>query len=356
MPEESFEEKTEQPTPKRLREARERGSVAKSTELNSAVMLLLGLSFLYFMGPKIGDMLMSGTRTVFMHIGNVDASVDQVGTYYTNGLDFVGKLLGPFFVFLVFIGLGVNVLQIGFLLTARPLEPDLGKLSPIKGFKQLFSLKGFVEGAKGTFKVILVFGVAFVVVKMDLRDIFAANDKSIGQITIFLAKEMYKLGLIASLILLVMALFDYAFQRWNYHRSLKMTKQEVKEERKQLEGDPMVKARIKSLQREMARRRMMDEVPKATVVVTNPTFIAIALRYEAREMDTPQVVAKGKRLMAERIKKMAVEHGIPIVEDKPLARGLYDLVEPGDDIPPDYFPAVAEILAYVYKLQNRTAA
>jgi flagellar biosynthetic protein FlhB len=156
--------------------------------------------------------------------------------------------------------------------------------------------------------------------------------------------------------LLIISLLDYLYQRYEYEKKLKMTRQEVKEERKQMDGDPQIKSRVRSLQREMARRRMMQEVPKATVVVTNPTYIAIAIRYEPDEMQTPKVVAKGKRLMAQRIRELAVNAGIPIVEDKPLARAMYDKVEAGSDIPVEFFTAVAEVLAYVYRLKRKRAA
>ena len=158
------------------------------------------------------------------------------------------------------------------------------------------------------------------------------------------------------MVLIIIAILDYAYQRYDHEKRLKMSHQELKEERKQMEGDPQVKARIRSLQREMARRRMMEQVPKATVVVTNPTYIAIAMRYEPAENDAPIVVAKGKRVIAERIKEIARENNVPIVEDKPLARAMYDKVDIGQPIPVEFFTAVAEILAYVYRLKNRTAA
>jgi flagellar biosynthetic protein FlhB len=166
----------------------------------------------------------------------------------------------------------------------------------------------------------------------------------------------FKVILRIALVLLVLAILDYAYQRYEHEKGLKMTKQEIKEEHKQAEGDPQIKSRVRSLQREMARRRMMQEVPKATVVVTNPTYIAIAMRYEPGEMEAPKVIAKGKRLIAEQIKKLALGAGVPIIEDKPLARAMYDKVNVGDDIPMEFFSAVAEILAYVYKLRKKEAA
>lgn len=355
MPEESFEEKTEQPTPKRLSDARERGSVAKSMELNSSVLLLAGATFLYLSGPSLTNNLLYSIRSWFAQAATVrETGVDLTGVYLA-GLHFMATAIGPFLLFIAVLGIAINLAQIGFLLTSKPLEPDLTKLSPLKGIKNLVSLRGLVETIKGILKIVLVGLIAYMVIKGDFAKILGSGDFSVGQLAVFTGKEMYKLVMILSLVLFVVAILDYMYQRWNHTRSLRMTKQEVKEERKQMDGDPMVKARIRSLQREMARRRMMDEVPKATVVVTNPTFIAIALRYEP-DMNAPKVVAKGKRAMAERIRETARAHGIPIVEDKPLARAMYDVVEPGDEVPQQFFAAVAEVLAYVYRLQKRKVA
>ncbi len=355
MAEDSFEEKTEQPTPKRLSEARERGSVAKSIELNSTVLLMASASYLYFAGPALTHNLTGLMRSWFMQAAVVrESGIDLLGIYVSS-LHFMARAIGPFLLFVTVLGIAVNVAQIGFLLTTKPLELDLGKLSPLKGIGNLVSLRGLVEAVKGILKIVVVGIISYMVIKGDFNTILGSGDLSVGQMAVFTGKEMYKVVMILCLVLFVVAILDYLYQRWNHTRSLRMTKQEIKEERKQMEGDPMVKARIRSLQREMARRRMMDEVPKATVVVTNPTFIAIALRYEA-DMNAPKVVAKGKRAIAERIRESARAHGIPIVEDKPLARAMYDMVEPGDEVPQEFFAAVAEVLAYVYRLQKKQVA
>lgn len=355
MPEDSFEEKTEQPTPKRLSEARERGSVAKSMELNSSVLLMASATYLYFAGPALTHNLTELMRSWFMQTAAVrQTGVDLQGVYVA-GLHFLARAIGPFLLFVTVLGLAVNIAQIGFLLTTKPLEPDLAKLSPLKGISNLVSIRGLVETVKGILKIVVVGIISYMVVKGDFNAILGCGDFSVGQMAVFTGTEMYKIVMILCLVLLAVAILDYLYQRWNHTRSLRMTKQEIKEERKQMEGDPMVKARIRSLQREMARRRMMDEVPKATVVVTNPTFIAIALRYDA-DMSAPKVVAKGKRAVAERIRETARAHGIPIVEDKPLARAMYDVVEPGAEVPQQFFSAVAEVLAYVYRLQKKQVA
>jgi flagellar biosynthetic protein FlhB len=172
----------------------------------------------------------------------------------------------------------------------------------------------------------------------------------------YLLSVAFKIFFWVAMVLVVLAFLDLAYQRFDNEKKLRMTRQEVKEEHKQMEGDPQIKARVRSLQREMARRRMMEDVPKATVVVTNPTYIAIAIRYEQESMRAPVVVAKGKRVMAERIRSIALKNSIPLYEDKPLARALYDKIEPGDEIPVEFYTAVAEILAYVYRLKTRNAA
>ncbi len=355
MADDSSGDKTEQATPKRLQEAREKGTVAKSTELNSAVVLLFGLTFLYATASKMWYELMKGMRVSFLHINTAEISMEAIRPYFFTGSLFLAKIIGPFLGFVAILGLTSNILQIGFLLTTKPLEPNLSKLNPLSGIKNLVSVKGIAEAFKSIFKIVLVTIASYLIIKSDIDKIFTCADYSSGAIIVFLGKEMFKLGIIISAILFIMAIIDYAFQRWNHMRSMRMTKQEIKEERKNIDGNPLIKSRIKSLQREMARRRMMDEVPKSTVVITNPTYIAIALLYE-EDMSAPKVVAKGKRAIAERIKETAKKNDVPIVEDKPLARSLYDIVEPGDEIPSEYFAAVAEILAYIYNLKNRKVA
>jgi flagellar biosynthetic protein FlhB len=198
--------------------------------------------------------------------------------------------------------------------------------------------------------------VAFITIRGEFETMLTLCHTSVGAIWMFILFLSFKIVFRVALVLVLLAILDYAYQKYEHEKKLKMTRQEVKEERKQMEGDPLVKSRIRSLQREMARRRMMEEVPKATVVVTNPTHLAIAIRYEPEEMETPVVLAKGKQYVAERIKEIALKENIPVVEDKPLARAMYDMIEPGDEIPVQFFNAVAEILAYVYKLKNKVAA
>ncbi len=356
MPEESYEERTEQPTPKRRREAREKGNVAKSTEINSVLVLFIGILILRFAGPWIFDQIGSSTAKSFGMISEPKLDSMSIIAYFRNSVITYFRVALPVAIGILFTGLFANVIQIGFLFTTEPLTPKLEKINPLSGFKRMFSLRSLVEAAKSIFKMLIIAVVAYLTLRGEFKQLLTLGQTSVGAVWVFILSTGFKIVFRAALVLVLLALFDYLYQRYEHEKKMKMTRQEVKEERKQLEGDPMVKSRIRSLQREMARRRMMEEVPKATVVVTNPTTLALAIKYEVDEMGAPVIVAKGKHLMAERIKSIARENAVPVVEDKLLARAMYDQVEPGDEIPVEFYNAVAEILAYVYKLKNKAAA
>jgi len=356
LPEDSNEERTEQPTPKRRREAREKGNVAKSTEINSVLVLLMGIIVLRIAGPWIFDQVGSTIAKSFGMISNPQLDQASIIVYFRSAVITFFKVALPIALSIMVIGLLANILQIGFLLTTKPIIPKLDKIDPIAGTKRMFSIRSLVEAAKSILKMLIIAVVAYLTIKGEFVNLLSLGQTSVGAMWIFILLTGFKIVFRVALVLILLALFDYFYQRYEHEKKLKMTRQEVKEERKQLEGDPLVKSRIRSLQREMARRRMMEEVPKATVVVTNPTTLAIAIRYEITEMEAPLIVAKGKYIIAERMKSLARENDIPIVEDKLLARAMYDQVEPGDEIPIEFYNAVAEILAYVYKLQNKAAA
>lgn len=356
MAEESFEEKTEAPTEKRRNESRQRGSVVKSTEVNSVLVLLTGLFMIKFFGPWMMKEMGGCMTELFKSISSADLSIERLMEISMGAIIVMLKAMTPVVAGILVVGMIANLMQIGFLFTVQPLVPNLNKLNPIAGMGRLFSFQSWVEAIKSVLKLGIIGTVAYMTVKAEFGTIMMLADASIGGILAFTAAASFKIILRVALVLIVLAILDYAYQRYQHEKKLKMTKQEVKEEHKQMEGDPKIKARVKSMQRELARRRMMQQVPKATVVVTNPTFIAIALRYDPAENDAPVVLAKGKRLIAERIREIAAANGIPIVEDKPLARGMYDKVEVGFPIPAEFFTAVAEIMAYVYRLKNRKAA
>lgn len=262
-------------------------------------------------------------------------------------------ILLPILLFLGIFAILANYCQVGFIFSGESLKPDLNKINPIEGFKKLFSLKSLVELIKSLFKVGVIGFIAYVTVKGEFANITLLTAMTPGNILLYIWKITFKIVFRSTLALLIMSILDYVYQRYDWRKGLMMTKEEVKEEMKQMEGDPKVKAKIRSVQQQMARKRMMSQVPQADVVITNPTHLAIALRYETEEMQAPKVIAKGAGFIAEKIKKIAQEHDIPLVEDKPLARIIYKTIEVGESIPPHLFQAVAEILAYVYKLKPK---
>lgn len=350
------EEKTEAPSSKKREEAREKGNVAKSQEINSVVVLLTGILLLKLMGPWITHELGECIVEFIDLCKDTEMNMDRLLLIIYKSLIVLGKILLPIAGSIMLLGVIANIAQIGFLFTTKPLMPSLDKIDPIKGTKRMFSMRTLVETLKNILKLTIIGYVAYITIKDNFEEMLLLSDASVQTIWTFTTGTAFDIVLRIALVLVILAILDYAYQRYDNEKQLRMTKQEVKEEHKQMDGDPQVKARIRSLQREMARRRMMEEVPKATVVVTNPTHIAIALRYEPKESDAPVVLAKGKRVIAERIKQLAYQHRIPVIEDKPLARAMYDKIEIGSPIPVEFFTAVAEILAYVYKLKNKTAA
>ncbi len=356
MAEESNDEKTEAPSEKKKQDARERGTVAKSTEINSVIVLLTALFLIKILGPWIVKELSNSIIEFIRFISDTEMDYSRLMLLVRKALVMLAKVAAPITGGILIMGVVANVAQVGFLFTLKPLMPKLEKINPVTGFTRLFSMRSVIETIKNIIKLIIIISVAYITLKKEFGTVLTLSDASVLSIWTYALAASYKVILRIAMAMIIIALLDYAYQRFEHEKQLKMTHQEVKEERKQLEGDPLVKSRIRSLQREMARRRMMEQVPKATVVVTNPTHLAIALRYAPEENDAPVVVAKGKDLIAQRIKKLAKENNVPIVEDKPLARSMYDKVEVGFPIPVEFFTAVAEVMAYVYRLKNRNAA
>jgi flagellar biosynthetic protein FlhB len=356
MAEDSSEEKTEAPSEKKRQDAREKGTVAKSTEINSVIVLFAGVLTLRIFGQWMYDEMARGTEWYLLACSDTTLGFERFMSLTMYGLQMLGKVSLPVAAAILAAGVIANIVQIGFLFTGKPLVPNLEKINPISGFKRLFSMRSIVETIKNIVKLAVIGLVAWLTLKSDFNRMLMLSDVSVGGIWMFTTAMAFKVVINIALVLIIIAILDLAYQRFDHERRLRMSHQEIKEERKQLDGDPQIKSRIRSLQREMARRRMMDQVPKATVVVTNPTHIAIALRYDPAEQDAPVVLAKGKRIVAERIREIARAGGIPIVENKPLARAMYDKVQPGFPIPVEFFTAVAEIMAYVYRLRNRSAA
>jgi flagellar biosynthetic protein FlhB len=252
------------------------------------------------------------------------------------------------------IGLISNVAQVGFYFSTEALAPKWSKLNPLHGIKNIFfSRRSAVEMSKGLAKMILIGLVSYFTLDSLLSDSLQLVDADAQAVVTYMAKGALAVGFKASAVMLVLAGFDYAFQRFEYERNLRMTKQEVKDEYKMLEGDPQIKSRIRTIQRQIAYKRMMTDVPKADVVVTNPTHLALALKYDGVKMTAPKVVAKGADLIAQKIKEIAKQHHVPIVEDKPLAQALYKAVDIGEEVPEQLFQAVAQVLAYIYRMRDK---
>ncbi len=352
MAEEQFQERTERATPRRREKAREEGRVARSNELNSAVILTLGITTLYFLGPVLVNRLQLFMKYIFSEAPNMSGDIDSmIALFQSNILNFF-LLLGPILVLIGIIAYAINVLQVGMMFSTKSLEPKLDKLNIVNGLKRLFSVRSMVELIRDIIKLTLIATIAYFAIKAELPVFYNMSDNTVGALAAVMGKTSLMISLKIGLVLLILALFDYAFQKYDFEKSIRMTKQEIREENKDTEGSPEVKSRIKRIQREMSRKRMMQEIPKADVVITNPTHLAIAIKYDQEEMSAPMVIAKGERLLAEKIKEIAKEAGVPIVENKPLARALYEMCDIGSTVPSKLYRAVAEVLAYVYRLKE----
>ncbi|MBN2328360.1 MAG: flagellar biosynthesis protein FlhB [Candidatus Omnitrophica bacterium] len=350
---ESGQEKTESATPRKREKAREEGQVPKSQEVNTALLMIAGVTAFYLFIDDYWYGLADACQYYLRYCAEVSITEASV---YTVILEVALRTLliaAPFFVIFFIVGVIANLFQVGFLFSAKPLTPKMDKLNPISGMKRIFSARGAMELVKSIGKIFLITPVMIYIVYRDIPEILGLAGMGVLDALVFIGYEALELSLWAILILLILAIIDYIYQRVQHERDLRMTKEEVKQELKDVQGDPQIKGRIRSIQREMARRRMMEEVPGADVVVTNPTEYAIAIKYAPDDLPAPQVIAKGKHLNARRIKELAIECDIPIVENRPLAQSLYKLVDVGGLIPPELYQAVAEVLAYVYRLKNR---
>ena len=353
MAEESSQEKTEEATPKRREEARNKGQVARSSELSSVAILMSGVLALGGLGSYMYSKLSFFMVEMLSNAVFIELTPINVAGVLETWFNHYVLIVAPLIVLLVLAALLVNYAQVGILFTADPLIPKANRISPLSGIKRIFSSKGLVELLKGLFKIAAVAIMTYFTVKGELKSVVSYMDLGVGQIFLSSGGLILTLFFRIVLLLLIMALLDYVFQRWDYEKNLRMTRQQIKEEFKQQEGDPLVSARVRNLQREMSRKRMMDDVEKADVIITNPTHVAVALKYDIENMQAPLVLAKGQRLVAERIKDLGRQVGIPLVENKPLARALFKAVRIGDEIPEDLFKAVAQVLAYVFQLKRR---
>lgn len=346
-------DKTEEPTPKKREDARKKGQVAKSRELISAITLI-GITLLIVTMGSFGLNSMQAFLT--RSLNNVGRTYlgegDLINLSIYTSIEFM-KITLPVFSAVLLLGVISNLVQTGFIHSGEPLKPNLSRLNPLEGFKRMFSGRAFMELLKACANIAIIGYVAVSFVKDEFPKILKISDLSVNSI-IALSKDIVQSELArVAVVVLILGIIDFVYQRYAYNKEMRMTKQEVKEEFKQMEGDPQIKSKIRQKQREMAQRRMMHEVSKATVVITNPTHLAVAIKYEKGKMGAPVVVAKGADSIANRIKQIAKENNVPIVENKPVARMLYNRVEINDSIPVEMYQAVAEILAFVYSLKKK---
>lgn len=350
-------EQTEKATPKRREEARERGQVAKSQDLVGAAIFLVAVVILHASLLKAVGGVSWTMQKVLGHVyQHQDLTVFSVWAMFLQALGGIWLMVALVFFAAVVVGIAGNVFQFGFLVAPKLLVPSFGKINPISGFARLASKQVLVNLAKQLAKLTAVFLIVYTSVIGNIAMFNTLANASPMAILGFMNDLIYGIGVKFAVLLIVVGLADYLFQKHELEQSLKMSKQEVKDEYKQAEGSPEAKGAFKRRQRELSRRRMMAAVPKATVVVTNPTHFAVALEWDDVQMDAPVVTAKGADLMAKRIRDLAREHNVPIMENPPLARTLYSQVELDQAIPPNLYAAVAQVIAFVFKLKRKTTA
>lgn len=348
-----FGEKTEAPTPRRRQEAREQGQVARSQDLTGAVLIVGAILLLNAFGQDLVKALRALLAETLSLRTNDTAATGAAVAEALRSLAHVAAAMAPLLLGVVLLVVLANVLQVGFVLNLKRLQPNLAALNPLKGLGKVFGKgRSPVQGLIALAKLVLLVLVAYSAVRGRLPLIVKAQELTYLQVFALGADTVYSIGIRIGVVLLVLAIVDYAWQKWRMEQQLKMSKQEVKEEMRRMEGDPRIKQRRRQIAMQIAHQRLKKDVPTADVVVTNPTEFAVALKYDADAMHAPRVVAKGRGVMAQRIREIAIASGVPILERKPLARALFKLVEVGQEIPEQFYSAVAEILAYVYELSR----
>ncbi len=355
MAESDSGEKTEDATPQKREDFRKRGQVVQTKELGTVFTLFAAILAMWLLGRFLMQNLvdifsLSFSDYILIAVKQGDY-LPIVHKVFKLTLYILAPILGLFWL----ISFSASVSQVGILINEEALQFKLEKLNPTEGIKRLFSMRSVVEGLKAVFKVTCVVAVVFLIIKSEILSLPNLVHLSIAQIMTYIGDMSVKLFAGVGFFMIIIAAADYFFQRFDMENKMKMTKQEVKEEMKSREGDPLIKARIRRTQREMSQRRMMEDVPKADVIITNPTHLAIAIKYDAT-MVAPTIIAKGADLIADNIRALAKEHNIPIVENKPLARVIYKTIKIGQGIPKELYTAVAEVLSYVFRLKNKVRA
>lgn len=347
-------DKTEKATPKKRQDARKKGQVVKSQDVSAAFILLALFLLLYFWAPSMLESMFSFFhQSIEKNMLIESLNQDTVMEIYSQSLMEMAKIALPILLVAMVIGIAANFFQFGFLFTTEQLKFDLKKLDPIKGIKKIISLRAIVNLIKSLLKVAFIGTVTALIIWMNLEDVLSLSLHNPWEILSTVARLTGLMGIAAAIVLILIGVLDYTYEKFDYEKNLKMSKQDIKDEYKNAEGDPKIKSKIKQRQREMAMRRMMQEIPNADVVITNPTHYAIALKYDENSMEAPKVVAKGTDFVAQKIKLIAKENNVVMVENRPLARAMYDKVEIGDFVPEEFFKAVAEVLAYVYRIKRK---
>jgi flagellar biosynthetic protein FlhB len=345
-------QRTEEPSSRKLSRARTRGQVVQSREINNLFMIGTALGLVAFGGPSIARAIGTALKR-YLEASHALSVEGALWPAVSGTLATVASALALPVGLLVVAALAGSLIQTGFLFAPEKLTPKLDNLSPAKGFSRMFSARGLMEFGKTLLKLAVVIAVVAMLMQPELIRLPLTSGLDAGQMLAEIARLIARLGLGVFVALTFIAVLDYGFQRLSFFKSMRMSKQEVKEEFKQSEGDPMIRARLRQIRMDRARKRMMAAVPTASVVVTNPTHVAVALRYELGKEGAPLVVAKGAELIAQRIREIATEHKVPIVENPPLARALFASVEVDQQIPPEHYKAVAEIIGYVFRLQGK---
>lgn len=353
MPEPSGGEKTLPASARKRERAREEGNVAKSQDLTAAFTMLAALLALRYLGAPAFRAMLDTTRYYLGETANMSVDPSNVQNLTIGAMIFLAKGALPIMLALLACGLAVSILQVGFLMAPRALAPKWQQLNPITGMRKFMSVRSTVELVKSVLKFSLIGYITYFTLRDRWQEVMTLSYLTPWGMTQGLGSLVFVVWFRVVLAMLALGVLDYGFQRWQYEQGLRMTTQEAKEEMKEIEGDPRIKQRIRQIQRQMAMRRMMAEVPSADVVVTNPTTYAVALRYNADEMAAPIVVAKGARLLAARIRDIALKHDVPIVEKPELARALYRTIDISQPVPENLFRAVAEVLAFVYQIDQR---
>lgn len=345
--------KTEEPSQKKLEDALKKGQVANSKEVTSFAMFFLLTMVAIWILPYSMELLGIKLRAFVENAGNFKADNGNLNTLMIGIMKKTFLYMSPVFLITIISALGSNYFQNGeFIFTSDPIQPKLSKISIVKGFSRLFSVRNFVEFLKGIFKISLVGVFVYLVILSDLKEMTQYQELSIAGILNHLKTILFDIIILVTIIMAAIAAVDFSYQKYDHYIQLKMTKQEVKDEYKQTEGNPEIKQKIRSLRRQQSQRRIKQTVPTATVVITNPEHYAVALKYEMGDTGAPVCVAKGLDLIAQKIKEIAKEHEVPIVESPPLARALYKDVNIDQEIPVEHFEAVAKVITYVMSLEE----